>query len=36
MVAGRELKRADVNLFGKGKSDPYLKLYGEYAFLLLD
>ena len=28
-VAARELKKADIGMFGKGKSDPYLKLYGQ-------
>lgn len=28
-VAARELKKADISVFGKGKSDPYLKVYGQ-------
>ena len=31
-VAGRELKKADIGMFGKGKSDPYIKLYGECVY----
>ena len=35
VVAGRELKKADVNLFGKGKSDPYIKMYSKLNAYLL-
>ena len=29
IVAAKDLKRADINLIGKGKSDPYVKIYGK-------
>lgn len=29
MVGAKDLKKADINLFGKGKSDPYVKLIGK-------
>ena len=29
IVAARELKKADFKVMGKGKSDPYCKIYSE-------
>ena len=35
IIAGRELKKADIGLIGKGKSDPYCKIYGKTIVLFL-
>ena len=32
VVAGRELKAADIKIIGKGKSDPYCCVYGECVY----
>ncbi len=31
MVAARDLKKADFKVVGKGKSDPYCKIYSEWS-----
>ena len=34
IVGARELKRADFKVVGKGKSDPYVKIYGKHMMLV--